>query len=115
MNGVKTYVKSLEVSYGLISDYIKNISKNQVILEIGSLNANDAILLNKYYNRRVYAFEALPKNVKKCYESIKNSNSDVVIIDKAVTEKHNSQITFYEAIGYEGSGSIYASTKNVLE
>lgn len=99
------------------SDYINsafsphiNPSEINLIFEIGSRDAIDALALSEYFTSPVYAFECHPDAVKVCEENIED-NPNVHLVNSAVWDI-DGQITFHPVIpgGEEyllGASSIF--------
>ena len=104
------YQDDLESHYStyLEQRFLNKIDRSQIktIFEVGSLHALDAILLQKYYNCPVYAFECNPINIERIKMNIHKYDSSVALIEKAVSEKTDF-ISFYACVTHPSTSSLY--------
>ena len=96
--------------YKEIKKYLKK--KPKVILDIGSFNARDAVLMAKECpNSKVFAFECNPKAIELCERHIKESKVNVVL-EKMAVSKMTGETCFFQASwdAARGASSIYDSS-----
>ncbi len=76
----------------------RHIKKDRIktIIELGSRDVKDAILLSKYYGAKVFAFECNPDSLALCRENIQNTQN-VVLVEKAVWNE-NKRIKFFPVV-----------------
>ena len=87
---------------------------SDLILEIGSRDAVDALWLHEHFGSEVIAFEPEPANFKKCLDNIKKANLSegklVEVIEKCLVDV-DGKITFKnileEKYDNPGAGSIF--------
>jgi len=96
----KTFVEGMVNNQGsyLRRNFLKHIDKNEVsmILEIGSLDAIDAIKISEYYKVHVFAFECNPEAIEYCIMNIGN-NPNITLVNYAVWNE-TKEINFYPVI-----------------
>jgi len=90
--------------------YITNKDDIKVILELGSRDLQDAILMKEYYNPvKIISFECNPDSLKLCEENIKE-HKDITLVKCAVWDK-NEKIKFYPVTnGNIGASSAFKVT-----
>lgn len=97
----------------LNEEFINHIDKSNVqcILELGSRDGLDAIILSEHYGCKVYAFECNPELIEDCLSNT-SEYDDVIIVDKAVWDKEG-EITFYPVTnGNVGASSCFIAIDN---
>jgi FkbM family methyltransferase len=101
-------------NYQWVYPHIKLTNPDSVILECGCHGGQDTVGLSRSLKRKVIGFEALP-HIKNGFEVRKKENPDVDIqlVNKAISNKHNQIIEFYQPNKkFKYSASIFSSTKN---
>lgn len=92
------------------TDHIERHKVN-LILELGSRDALDAIELSEHYDADVYSFECNPTSIPICKENI-GDNSKVHLIEKAVWDEEGF-ISFYPVVnGNTGASSCFKAIKD---
>ena len=102
-------------NYGWAITRLKKVpGKTDLILEIGSMDALDAIFFKKYFSSRVIAVEPAPLNVMTCLENVRqagfDSNDSVEILELCLIDKSGS-VEFLNVVpekyGNTGASSIF--------
>jgi len=90
----------------LRSEFIQHIVRDEIeiIFELGSLHAIDALLLNKFYNARVFAFECNPSSIRACRRRLRHVDRDQVTLVQKAVWRENARIPFYPVVGYYERG-----------
>jgi FkbM family methyltransferase len=112
--------KNKDLSFHGAGEYLNivnifNISleKNPTIVEVGSLDCMDAILIQKKFsNAKVYSFEANPKQIPLMEQNAKKNACDISIINNAVSESNSKIDFYYSGEGNPGASSIYQMSKS---
>jgi len=90
------YISSIIKTYGIwepnITFHILNLDYSGIFVDIGANIGYYSLIASKKYNK-VYAFEPVPANIRKLYESISINNIiNIIPIEKAVSDIDNSII-----------------------
>lgn len=90
------YISSVIKKYGIwepnITYHILNLDGSGIFIDIGSNIGYYSLIASKKY-AQVYAFEPVPTNINKLYESINiNKITNIVPIEKAVSDIDNSKL-----------------------
>lgn len=101
-----------------INSILKKVRTNAVVLDIGANTGFFSyLILSKLKSAKVFAFEPFKKNVQLINATISrnvNIKDNLVVIEKAVTDKHNEEIKFYvdESAEQTSIASIYNNFDN---
>lgn len=102
----------------MLNNYISNFNLNEddIILEIGSRDALDAIDLYTKFKCNVYTFECNPNAIQLMNQNINyhiTQNNKIKIIQYAINDKNNDTLDFYPTIiDNIGASSIYKLTQS---
>ena len=101
----------------MLNKYISNfnLNKDDIILEIGSRDALDAIDLYTKFKSNIYTFECNPNAIELMKQNINYhipQNSKINIVQYAINDKDNNTLDFYPTIiDNIGASSIYKLTQ----
>jgi len=102
----------------MLNKYMPDFKLNEddIILEIGSRDALDAIDLYTRFNCNIYAFECNPTAIEIMKENINYhniQNNRVKIVDYAINNVNNYNLDFYPTIiDNIGASSVFKLSKN---
>jgi len=102
----------------MLNKYMQNFKLNEddIILEIGSRDALDAIDLHTRFKCYIYAFECNPTAIELMNENINYhniENNKIKIVDYAINNLNNDNLDFYPTIiDNIGASSIFKLSKN---
>lgn len=97
----------------IINLYKIKLKNKPIIVEVGSLDANDAIMIKKFFaEAKIYSFEANPNQIKIMKNNINESNVDIDVINSAVSCENGEIDFYYSGDDNPGASSIYKFSHN---